>query len=72
MREILLQLIQQLPHQLQHILLSLQHTFMSPRRLEHAYLIIMLVIILVVVTEKLRNPRRKLRNRSDRIAWGQR
>jgi hypothetical protein len=27
---------------------------------------------LVMVTEKLRNPRRKLRNRSDRTAWGQR
>jgi hypothetical protein len=72
MREIFSDLIQQLPHPLQHALFAVQHTFLSPHRLEHSYLIIMLVIALVVVTEKLRNPRRKLRNRSDRIAWGQR
>jgi hypothetical protein len=68
MREILLHFVQQL----EHMLFAIQHIFLSPHRLEHAYLIIMLVIALVVVTEKLRNPRRKLRNRSDRIAWGQR
>lgn len=72
MLEAIAHFVQQIPHQLQHWLFALQHTVQSQHRLEHAYLIIMLFIVLVVVTEKLRNPRRKLRNRSDRIAWGQR
>lgn len=57
---------------LQNTYFSIQHMFLTPYRLEHGYLIIMLFILLVVSTEKLRNPKRKLRNRSDRIAWGQR
>lgn len=56
----------------QHAIVYVQHTFLSPYRMEHAYLIILLFILLVVVTEKLRNPNRKLRNRSDRVAWGRR
>lgn len=57
---------------IQHAILYVQHLFLSPYRLEHAYLILMLFILLVVVSEKLRNPNRKLRNRSDRMAWGRR
>lgn len=57
---------------LQQTYFSVQYMFLTPYRLEHAYLIIMLFILLVVVTEKLRNPHRKLRNRSDRVAWGRR
>jgi hypothetical protein len=69
MRELILDLFQQL----HHMLLMLQYTYMSsPQRLERGYLILLLFIVLVVVTEKLRNPQRKLRNRSDRVAWGQR
>lgn len=53
-------------------LLSLQHLYLSGARLEHTYLIFMLLILLITVSEKLRNPHRKLRNRSDLEAWGRR
>lgn len=56
----------------QHVIVYVQNMLFSPYRLEHAYLIALLFILLVVVTEKLRNPNRKLRNRSDRMAWGRR
>jgi len=51
---------------------SLQHVYLSGARLEHTYMIVMLLILLVTVSEKVRNPNRKLRNRSDRVAWGRR
>jgi hypothetical protein len=67
-----LDMVQHPIEHLQYALFFMQHNFLTQHRLEHSYLIIMLFIVLVMVTEKLRNPRRKLRNRSDRTAWGQR
>jgi hypothetical protein len=45
---------------------------LSSSRLEHWYLIGLLFIALVITSEQLIHPQRKLRNRSDRIAWGRR
>lgn len=66
------QLIPQLMAQFHYGLFNLQQLVQSQHRLEHTYLILILFVALVVTTEKLRNPKRKLRNRSDRVAWGQR
>lgn len=55
----------------QDLWLSIQQ-MLSTSRLEHWYLIGLLFIILVVTSEQLIHPQRKLRNRSDRAAWGRR
>lgn len=52
--------------------ISAQQALLSRSDLEHWYLIGLLVILLVVTSEQLISPRRKLRNRSDRVAWGRR
>ena len=52
--------------------LSAQQLVLSSSRLEHWYLIGLLFIVLVITSEQLVYPRRKLRNRSDRVAWGRR
>jgi hypothetical protein len=49
-----------------------QQMLLSNSRLEHWYLIGLLFIVLVITSEQLIQPRRKLRNRSDRAAWGRR
>jgi hypothetical protein len=66
------QLIPQLVAELHYGLIHFQQIAQSQHRLEHSYLIMILMVALVVSTEQLRNPKRKLRNRSDRAAWGQR
>jgi hypothetical protein len=56
----------------QEFWLSMQQLLLSSSRLEHGYLIGLLFIVLVITSEQLISPRRKLRNRSDRAAWGRR
>jgi hypothetical protein len=56
----------------QDLWLSAHQVLLSTSRLEHWYLIGALFIVLVVTSEQLIQPRRKLRNRSDRVAWGRR
>ena len=56
----------------QELWFSAQQALLSTSRLEHWYLIGMLFILLVITSEQVIRPRRKLRNRSDRAAWGQR
>ena len=46
--------------------------YLFPFQIEHVYWIMLLIVALVVTTEKLRNPRTQWRSRDDQVAWRQR